>query len=167
MEDLFEDEDEIFISDANQYFLFVTADQLYALEALSVVEIVEYQNVTKVPRMNLAIKGVINLRGEIIGVLDLKQRILNEKTQIHPRSALVIVQIPHEEQNLKIAILVDSIYEVDALDEDSFKLAPDFGTTIRADFIQHVTHYKEKNVLILDINTLLNVSEISLLEEVS
>jgi len=77
---------------SKQYFLFISNKDIYAIEALNVIEIVEYQNITKVPMMNKFVKGVTNVRGNIIAVVDLLERFGLEETVILDKTSLAIIR---------------------------------------------------------------------------
>ena len=100
-----------------QYFLFISNNDIYAVEALDVIEIVEYQNITKVPMMSNFVKGVTNIRGNIIAVVDLLQRFNLEETKILDKTSLVILRKKHLDKELQIAIIIDEVYEVDNIND--------------------------------------------------
>jgi chemotaxis signal transduction protein len=160
--DEFDDEnDELLNSDTDQCFFFLCDETLYAIPALSVNEIIEYQTITKVPLLNLSILGITNIRGSIIGVLDLLERFENKKTIIDKKTALVVVNTIYDNTTYNIAILVDEIFEVDGLDKDSITQVPTFGTKIKPAFIKSMARYANQEVYLLDIDTVLDISELS------
>ena len=115
-----DNEDELlFVSDAKQYFFFKSGGDIYAIDAHDVSEMVEYQALTKVPMMPPYIKGVTNIRGEIIAVVDLLERFELSQTTIGKKTSLVIVN--------KIALIIDEIHEVDTIAEENIKETLDFG----------------------------------------
>ena len=147
-----------------QYFLFISNKDIYAIKALEVVEIVEYQNVTKVPMMSNYVKGVTNIRGNIIAVIDLLQRFGLGETEIGSKTSLAILRKKHLDKELKIAIIIDEVYEVDNISNKNIEPTPNFGTKINKIFINSMAKYNnDEYIPILDVNSILEISEISLL----
>jgi len=146
-----------------QYFLFISNNDIYALEALEVIEIVEYQMITKVPMMPPYVKGVTNFRGNIIAVIDLLHRFGLEPTQIDDKTSLAILRKKHIDKILQIAIIIDEVYEVDNINKKDIESTPDFGTSVDKKFIKSMAKYNDEYIPILDIDTLLDIKEISAL----
>ena len=151
------DEETLYQSDEEQFFLFYISQQVYALEALYVSEIVEYQTYTKVPNLSPFILGVTNIRGHIIGVLDFAQRCGLDKNELTHKSSFVVLK--YKEQD--IALLIDEIYEVDGFSEEMRQASPEFGTAIESRFINNIVTYRDKNIFLLNIEELLNMQELS------
>jgi len=162
MEDL---DEELINNTGEQYFLFLSNSDIYALPVLIVREIVEYQEVTKVPKLNSYIKGVTNIRGNIVAVVDLLDRFNLGETKIQDRTSFAIVQLNSNSKIHDIAIMIDEIYEVDGLDENSICETPLFGTKIDANFIRSVAKYNNKEVCILNHEEILKISELSVIKE--
>ena len=154
----FLDEDELYYSDGVQYFLFYAHTQIYAIEAKYINEIIEYQSYTKVPNLKNFILGVTNVRGSIVSVVDFLMRCKLDKTEITSKSSFVIVN--HNNQN--IALLVDEIYEVDGFSDEMKQESPEFGTSIEPRFIENIVTYKDQDVFLLNLDELLNMSELSI-----
>ena len=148
-------------NDGKQYFLFISGGDIYAMDALLVAEIVEYQNITKVPMMQSCIKGVTNVRGNIITVVDLQDRFNLGQTKLTPRTSLAIVKKTHHDKTVDIAIIIDEVYEVDYISDESLKFSPDFGTKINKAFIKNIGRYNEKDIAILNTDKILNISDLA------
>ena len=148
-----------------QYFLFILNKEVYAVEALEVVEIVEYQSLTKVPMMQNYIKGVTNVRGNIIPVMDLSLRFKLDETIIREKTSLAILKKKYNDKILQIAIIIDEVHEVDNIHNKDIETTPDFGTNVDKVFISSMAKYNGEYVPILDIDTLLNIDVISILEK--
>ena len=146
-----------------QYFLFISNNDIYAIEALDVIEIVEYQNITKVPMMSNFVKGVTNIRGNIIAVVDLLQRFELEETKVLDKTSLAILRKKYLDKELQIAIIIDEVYEVDNISDVNIELTPNFGTRVDKKFIKSMAKYNDEFVPILDIDTILDMDEISVL----
>ena len=153
------DDELLSIGDEPQYFFFKTGEDIYAIEATFVKEMLEYQPLTKVPLMPSFVKGVTNIRGEIITVIDLLDRLRLGETSLKKKSALVIID--------NIALIIDEILEVAPLDENLFKSPLEFGFKIEQKFIKHMALYEDNYIALLNCDTLLNHEELSTLEEVS
>ncbi|MEA3315830.1 MAG: chemotaxis protein CheW [Campylobacterota bacterium] len=149
----------------NQYFLFLSNKDIYAVEALEVIEIVEYQQITKVPMMNRFVKGVTNIRGNIIAVLDLLDRFGVEPSTIYDKTSLVILRKEYDGKNLQIAIIIDEVYEVDNIPQKNIEKTPTFGTRIDKKYIKNMAKYNGEYIAILDINSILNIDDISMLSK--
>jgi len=148
-------------NNGKQYFLFISGGDIYAMDALLVAEIVEYQNITKVPMMQSCIKGVTNVRGNIITVVDLLDRFDLGTTKLTPRTSLAIVKKSHFDKTVDIALIIDEVYEVDYIADESLQLSPDFGTKIDKSFIKNIGRYNKKDIAILNTDNILNIADLA------
>lgn len=160
-----EQEEELINNTGEQYFLFLSNNDLYALPVLIVREIVEYQAITKVPKLNSFVKGVTNIRGNIVAVIDLLDRFELQETEVLDRTSFAIVQIKQNNKINDIAIMIDEIYEVDGLDENSLCDTPLFGTKIDGKFIKNIAKYNDKEVCIINHEEVLKISELSVIKD--
>lgn len=151
------------INQGNQYFLFLLNQDIYAVEALEVIEIVEYQQITKVPMMNRFVKGVTNIRGNIIAVVDLADRFDMEPATIYDKTSFAILRKEYDGKDLQIAIIIDEVYEVDNISQQDIEKTPTFGTRIDKKYIKNMAKYNGEYIPILEINSILNIAEISTL----
>ena len=148
------DADEEFMAlDEQQYFFFMLGEDTYALKASAVTEMIEYQPYTVVPKMQSYIKGVTNVRGEIITVIDLKNRFNLGDTLITKKTALVIVK--------GIALMIDEVDEVGVVDNTQIKESLDFGFKIEQRFVKAMVFYRDEYIAVLDEDEILNLKEIS------
>jgi len=145
----------------DQYLLFLAGGELYAIEALKAQEIVEYISVTKVPMMNSFIKGVTNIRGNIVPVIDLKDRFDLGETKIGDKTSIVVVNYTKDDGTTQIGIMIDEVYEVDRILSKDLRKAPEFGAKINARFILNMGKYENRYIPILNTNCILNVDELS------
>ena len=152
--------------DQQQYLTFMLAGETYAMGILSIKEIIEYGNLTEVPRMPDFIRGVINLRGAVVPVIDLGARFGKRPTDITRRTCIVIVEVSNGEETQDIGVMVDAVNEVLEIVASEIEAAPSFGANIRADFIEGMGKINGKFVIILNIHQVLSVEEISTLAEV-
>ena len=157
-----EDDEEItFGSSENQYLLFYVGDDLYAIEALRANEIVEFSEITKVPMSQSCVRGVTNIRGNIVPVIDLLDRFSLGKTEVNVRTSIVVINHQENSDNMQIGVMIDAVYEVDDIDSSYIQEAPAFGSKIDKKFILHMGKYKHKYIPILNIDTILDVTELS------
>jgi len=163
MEDI--DDEELINNTGEQYFIFLSNQDLYALPVLNVSEIVEYQEITKVPKLNSFVKGVTNIRGNIVAVIDMLDRFNLGETKVQDRTSFAIIQLDLIDNQYDIAIMIDEIYEVDGLDEDSICNAPLFGTKVKAEFIKGLGTYNKQEVCIINHQEVLKISELSQIKD--
>jgi len=153
--------------DANQYLTFVSGNEIYGVSILVIKEILEYHEPTVVPMMPDFIRGVINLRGSVVPVIDLSLRLGKDAGEVTKRTCVVIIEIQHEEERMEIGIIVDAVNEVLDILPENIEPAPNFGAKIRTDFISGMGKVDEKFVVLLSIDHVLSVEELSMLESAS
>jgi len=147
----------------SQYLIFSLGGELFAVGTLRVREIIEYGNLTSVPMMPSFIRGVINLRGAVVPVIDLNARFGRARTEISRRTCIVILEVQSEEDTHVLGIVVDAVSAVRQIDSANIEPAPSFGTRIRADFIDGMAKVNNNFVILLDLGKVLSVDEISVL----
>lgn len=146
-----------------QYLTFLLGGEMYAVGILNVKEIIEYGQLTEIPMMPAFIRGVINLRGSVVPVIDLSARFGGQQTEASRRTCIVIIEIGHDEERHDIGVVVDAVSEVLEVSSADIEPAPSFGAKIRADFIEGMGKIGGKFVIILNIQRVLSVEEISTL----
>lgn len=147
----------------SQYLTFALGSEMFAVGILNVKEIIEYGNLTEIPMMPAFIRGVINLRGSVVPVIDLAARFGGTQTEIGRRTCIVIVEVQDDEAKHDIGIIVDAVSEVLDIPGSEIEPPPTFGAKIRADFIFGMGKVAGKFVIILNIDKVLSVEEIALL----
>jgi len=150
-----------------QYLTFLLGSEMFAISILGIKEIIEYGNLTTVPMMPKFIRGVINLRGAVVPVVDLTARFGRAASEVTRRSCIVIIEAESGGEKQDIGVVVDAVSEVLEIPAGEIEPAPAFGSKIRADFISGMGKVKEKFVIILDANKVLSVDEIAMLSGVS
>lgn len=150
-----------------QYLTFMLGGETYAMGILAIKEIIEYGNLTEVPRMPDFIRGVINLRGAVVPVIDLGARFGKQATSISRRTCIVIIEVTNGEETQDIGVMVDAVNEVLEIPASEIEPAPSFGANIRADFIDGMGKIGGRFVIILNIRQVLSVEEMSTLAGVS
>ena len=153
-----------------QYLTFLLGGEMFALAILNVKEIIEYGNLTEIPMMPAYIRGVINLRGAVVPVVDLAARFGGLQTTITRRTCIVIVEMKGGEngdERQDIGIMVDSVSEVLEIPKSEIEAPPSFGAKIRVDFIHGMGKVSGKFVIILNIDRVLSVEELAQISHVS
>ncbi len=155
--------------DTSKFLSFALGGEEYALEILSIKEIIEYASVTRVPMVPRYIRGVINLRGSVVPVIDLSARMGKASQDVSRRTCIVIVEmeLPGEEDVIDIGVMVDAVNEVLDISDVDVEPAPSFGVSIRTDFIRGMGRVEEKFVILLDEKKVLSMDELSALKEIA
>ena len=147
---------------ASQYLTFALGGEMFAVGILNVKEIIEYGNLTQIPLMPSFIRGVINLRGSVVPVIDLAARFGGAPSTPGRRSCIVIVEVTGADGvRHDIGVLVDAVSEVLDIPPAEIEPPPSFGARIRADFIFGMGKVGGKFVIILSIDKVLSVEEIA------
>ncbi|MFO1369617.1 MAG: chemotaxis protein CheW [Marinagarivorans sp.] len=153
------------VTDKSQYLTFRIGDEQYGLRLAQTREIIEYGGITSVPLMPNFLRGVINLRGEVVPVIDLAVRLGRTPITIQKRSCIIVVELESSDQHHVLGLLADAVSEVVELDVTSIEDAPSFGSNIRAEFIQGIAKIDDQFVILLDADKALSVRELSHLVE--
>lgn len=148
-----------------QYLTFRIGNEHYGLELSQTREIIEFSGITEVPLMPNFLRGVINLRGEVVPVIDLAVRLGRKSIEMQKRTCIIVVELQNNEQNHVLGLLVDSVSEVIDMKGDDIEDAPSFGANIRADFIQGIAKRGDEFVVLLDANSALSIRELAHLVE--
>jgi len=152
--------------DTHQYLTFTLGGEMFAVGILNVKEIIEYGNLTEIPMMPSFIRGVINLRGAVVPVVDLAARFGGKASAVQRRTCIVIVEVQQDDAKHDIGIMVDAVSEVLEIRAADIEPPPSFGAKIRADFIAGMGKVNGKFVIILQIGRVLSVDEMALLADV-
>lgn len=150
-----------------QYLTFVLGKEMYAIGILQIREIIEYGSVTTVPMMPGFVRGVINLRGSVVPVIDLAARFGRPPCEITRRSCIVIIELTTEDEHQELGIIVDAVSEVLEIPATDIEPAPAFGAKIRTDFIAGMGKVNDRFVILLDMHNVLAVEEIALLAQLN
>lgn len=151
----------------NQFLTFSLSDEVFGVSILQVKEIIEYGGVTPIPMMPEFIKGVINLRGLAVPVVDLASRLGRPSGEITRKTCIIIVEIQGGGELVEIGLMVDGVDEVLALSSDQLEPPPKFGASIRTDFIEGMGKIDDNFVVLLQPNNILSGEEISMIEGAS
>lgn len=144
-----------------QYLTFLLGDEMFAIGILAIREIIEYGFVTDVPMTPPFIRGVINLRGAVVPVVDLALRFGRKAGETTKRTCIVIVEIESAKGSQEMGVVVDAVSEVLEISPDDIEPSPEFGARIRNDFIKGMGKINGKFVVVLDVNRVLSVDEVA------
>ena len=148
-----------------QYLTFLLGGEMFAIEILNIREIIEYGALTTVPMMPPFIRGVINLRGAVVPVIDLSVRFGRPPVEVTRRTCIVIIEIENAGERQDIGIVVDSVSEVLEIPANMVEPPPTFGARIRTDFIQGMGKVNDRFVIILNVLNVLSVEEMAQLTQ--
>jgi purine-binding chemotaxis protein CheW len=144
-----------------KYLTFALGQELLALGILSVKEILGYREPTVVMRMPAHVRGVINLRGMVIPVIDLNVRFGHQAREVGKRSCILIVEAGLERQGNLLGIVVDAVNEVLSIAESDVGPVPEFGGTIRAHFLRGLVRHHGRFVSLLDADKVFDLAELA------
>ena len=150
--------------EGRKFLTFLMASEKYGLEILKVREIIGMMDVTPVPTTPAFVRGVINLRGKVIPVVDLRLKFGMKAKEDTPRTCIIVVQLARAAQEMIMGIIVDEVSEVLDIDQDQIEPPPSFGADIRTDFILGMGKVNQRVVTMLDIDRVLTEREIALVE---
>ena len=148
-----------------QFLTFRIGSEFFGMALTQTREILEYSGVTEVPLMPKFLRGVINLRGEVVPVIDLSVRIGRDPIQVQRRTCIIVVELEMEGQQHILGLLADAVSEVIEIAASDIEDAPAFGARIRADFIQGIAKRDQDFIVLLDPNSALSVRELAHLVE--
>jgi purine-binding chemotaxis protein CheW len=144
---------------AGKYLTFELGDEYYGLEILKVQEIIGMQPITRVPRTPQFVRGVINLRGKVIPVIDLRAKFDLPQQEDTDRTCTIVVQIAQKGQQVITGIIVDEVSEVMDISADQIQPPPALGTSVDTEFIMGMGKVGEHVVMLLDIDRALSSGE--------
>jgi len=146
-----------------KYLTFTLADEEYGIGILKIKEIIGMMPVTTVPQTPKFVKGVINLRGKVIPVIDLRLRFGMESIDYTERTCIIVVEIDGTRENVEIGTVVDSVSEVLNIKGEDIEDTPTFGTKLETNYILGMAKMEGGVKILLDIDRVLNSEEISVL----
>ena len=144
-----------------QYLTFFIAGEEYALAILRVREIIQYAGVTRIPRAPAWVRGVINLRGSVVPVVDVGARFGVAELQPTRSTCIVVAEVRQEDERIVIGLLADAVSEVIELPAHDLQPVPAFGTRARVEYLQGMGRVGERLMLMLDVDRLLSEDEIA------
>jgi len=157
------DEAELDRGDGGRHYLsFLLDDEEYAIDILRVQELRGWVPVTRVPDMPDYLKGVLNLRGAIIPVIDLRQRFGLPEVNYGPTTVVIVINVDSDKTERVMGIIVDAVAETYTLMEDQIQPAPQIGGGIDSEFITGLIALDDKMIILMDIDELMNSNELAI-----
>jgi purine-binding chemotaxis protein CheW len=148
-------------ADRAQYLTFSLSGGEYAIPVLSVREIIEHESVTRVPSTPSFVRGVINLRGSVVPVIDLARKFGLAESAVTKRTCIVIVEAASERERVVMGVLADAVNQVVEFAAAEIEPPPSFGAPVRVDFLEGLGKLGDGFVLILDTDRVLSTDEMS------
>jgi purine-binding chemotaxis protein CheW len=145
---------------SDQYLTFVMDDEEYGVDILSVQEIRGWEKPTKIPNSPVYLKGVINLRGTIVPIVDLRIKFGFELVEYTPVTVVIILKINFNGKERTVGIVVDAVSDVYSISPEEIGESPDLSNNENSNFIRGLASVNEKMVIILELNKLLEVDEL-------
>ncbi len=152
-------------SKAGKYLTFKLADEDYGISLLKVREIIGMMPITSVPRTPAFVKGVINLRGKVIPVTDLRLRFDMPENDYNDRTCIIVVEVAGQESTVQMGIVVDAVTEVLPVQDNEIEPAPEFGASVDTRYILGMANMEGAVKILLDIDRVLTQAEIDALVE--
>lgn len=153
-------------AEKTQYLTFMLGGEMFAIGILAIKEIIEFNGLTVVPMMPECIRGVINLRGAVVPVMDLSARFGKHTSEVTKRTCIVIVEIVADGESHDMGVIVDAVNAVLEIAASEIEPAPAFGARINTDFIEGMGKVNGKFVILLSVNNVLSTDEMGALVEV-
>lgn len=151
--------------DQQQYLTFMLGSEVFAIGILTIKEIIEYGQLTEVPMTPDFIRGVINLRGAVVPVVDLTARFGRKSAEVTRRTCIIIIEVTADDETNVVGVVVDAVNEVLEIPASEIEPPPAFGAKIRTDFIQGMGKVNGKFVILLEVGKVLSVEDLALLHQ--
>jgi purine-binding chemotaxis protein CheW len=152
-------------TESSQYLTFYLGDEIFAMDIRTVREIIQHAAMTIVPLMPPFVRGVINLRGSVVPVIDLQSRFGRASAQIGKKTCIVIFDASRDNEKIELGLMVDAVSEVIEIPASQIEPPPQFGSTIQRDFIRGLGKVDGDFIVILEPDRALNIDDMALLAE--
>jgi len=153
------------VTETIQYLTFRLADELFALDIVKVREVLDFTTITKVPRTPDYMQGVINLRGSVVPVVDLRLKLGMTRAEKTVHTCVIIVEVELGGENVVMGAMADAVQEVLDLEPEQIEPPPNLGTRRNMDFIRGMGRPADEFIIILDIDRVFTIEELDLLHE--
>jgi len=151
-------------TETTQYLTFKLGDEIFALDISKVREVLDFTTITKVPRTPEFMRGVINLRGSVVPVVDIKLKFGMPMTEKTVNTCIIITEVTVDGETMVLGALADSVQEVIDLDPDHIEPAPKIGTKLKTEFIKGMGKQGEHFIILLDIDKVFSTEELALVK---
>jgi len=155
------------LMETDQFLAFMLEQEVFAFDISKVREVLEFDTVTKVPQTPEMMKGVINLRGSVVPVIDMRVKFGMSSTEKTVNTVIIIIEIDLDGESTMIGALVDSVKEVMDLDTDHIEPPPSIGTQLNTEFIRGMGKQDDQFIIILDIEKIFSSEELELVQQAS
>ena len=147
---------------------FLLAGEEYGVDILRVQEIKGWSTVTSIPNTPEYIRGVINIRGSIVPIIDMRLRFNIEKKEYDATTVVIVLNVFGNNKRYRtMGVVVDAVSDVYNIPVDDVKASPDFGTAVDTEFVTGLATINEKMIIVLDIDHMLNAAELAVIDEIS
>jgi purine-binding chemotaxis protein CheW len=153
------------ITETTQYLTFKLDEEIFALDVAKVREILEYCSVTKVPQTPEFMRGVINLRGSVVPVIDLRLKFGMNATERTVNTCIIVTEVAMEGETILLGALADSVQEVDEMEPAQIEAAPHIGTKLNTDYIKGMGKQDGNFVMILDIDKVFSSGDLAMIAD--
>jgi purine-binding chemotaxis protein CheW len=147
--------------EATQYLTFMLADEIFAVDVAKVREILEIVSITKVPQVPDFMRGVINLRGSVVPVIDLRLKFGMAESERTVNTCIIVVEVSTDGETMVLGSLADSVQEVIEIEPSQIEAAPHIGTLLNTNFLKGMGKHNERFVMILDIDRVFSPVELA------
>lgn len=153
------------ITESNQYLTFILDQEIYAIDITQIREVVDFTEVTKVPRMPNFMRGVINLRGGVVPVVDLRLKFGLEESDKTVDTCIIIIELDIEGEQTYLGALADSVQEVITLEPGQIEPPPKIGTRLDTEFIRGMGKKNDDLIIILNIDRVFSSDELEVFQD--
>jgi purine-binding chemotaxis protein CheW len=155
------------ITETRQYLAFNLGDESFALDVANLREILEFTSVTKVPQTPEFMRGVINLRGSVVPVIDMRLKFNLSQVEKTVDTCIIVVEVSFDDEHTIIGALVDSVQEVFELEPEEIEPAPKIGTQLKTEFLKGIGKRENQFIMILDVEKVFSSDELEAVERAS
>lgn len=148
-----------------QYLTFTLADEVFGLDVARVREVLDYMNITKLPRAPEFLRGVVNVRGTVVPVVDMRLKFGMSRTERTIHTCIVLMEVKLQDEAMVIGALADSVREVVELETGKIEAPPRLGSRWKTEFIDGIGKHNEQFVILLDIDRIFSTAEIVRMRE--
>ena len=148
------------ITETTQYLSFKLGDEVFAVDVAKVREILDVTAITKVPQTPEYMRGVINLRGSVVPVMDMRLKFGLPATERTVNTCIIVMEVVHDGETMVLGSLADSVQEVLELEPDQIEPPPRIGTRLRTDFIKGMGKYNDLFIILLDVDRIFNADDL-------
>jgi len=146
-----------------QFLTFMLGDELFAMSIDEIREIIQFAPLTSVPLMPSFLRGVLNLRGAVVPVIDLSVRLGRTETPVTKRTCIVILELMQHQQRFLLGVMVDAVRAVLSIEQDKIEPPLSFGARLRTDFIEGMIHLQDRFVVALNVKSVFSIEELATL----